>query len=279
MAEARQAVTISNSASADTVASMIHVIQRAAQNPDVDVDKMERLLAMHERILARSAEEQYNAAFAALQGELPTITKEGNIKDKRGNVVSHYAKFEHIHDAIKPLMDSHGFALSFRIQTGSMGQPQVQLKFMHRGGHHEITPFCEVPKDKTGYKNDAQAVGSSVQYGKRYTMCAFLNINTEGEDVIDEQIGDRAAGNEYDQTAQPTQQRGKPQTREPQATPAQEPGALLTEPQVRVVNRALASAGVPISLVLAEFELGALEELPFEKLNAVLGFIAKNGKE
>ena len=48
-------------------ASLISVIERAAMNPDVDIEKMERLFAMHERMQAAAARTSYMAAFAEMQ--------------------------------------------------------------------------------------------------------------------------------------------------------------------------------------------------------------------
>ncbi len=38
------------------------------------------------------------------------------------------------------------------------------------------------PLDQSGSKNAIQGAGSSVAYGKRYTLCAILNIVTNGDD-------------------------------------------------------------------------------------------------
>ena len=40
----------------------------------------------------------------------------------------------------------------------------------------------KLPADTSGSKNVVQAIGSSVSYGKRYTMQALLNITSGGED-------------------------------------------------------------------------------------------------
>ncbi len=44
-------------------AALIEVISRAASDPTVDVNKLERLMEMHERITAREAEKAFNAAM------------------------------------------------------------------------------------------------------------------------------------------------------------------------------------------------------------------------
>jgi hypothetical protein len=48
---------------------------------------------------------------------------------------------------------------------------------MHRDGHREQTTMT-LPADIGKGRNEVQAVGSSTTYGKRYVMCALLNITT-----------------------------------------------------------------------------------------------------
>lgn len=95
-------------------AAIIQVIERAAMNPNVDIDKMERLLQMQERIMERQAKAAYDAAFADMQNDLPEIGERGGIKDRNGNVQSRYALWEDINEAIKPVLAKHGFGISFR---------------------------------------------------------------------------------------------------------------------------------------------------------------------
>jgi hypothetical protein len=161
-------------------AAIIQVIERAAMNPAVDIDKMERLLEMQERIMSRNAKAAYSADLARMQPELPVIAERGGIKDRSGNVQSTYALWEDINDAIKPVLSKHGFALSFR--TGQEdGRITVTGVLSHRDGHSEETTM-HLPIDSSGSKNSVQAVGSSISYGKRYTAGALLNITSRGED-------------------------------------------------------------------------------------------------
>lgn len=48
-------------------ASIFSVIERAARDPNVDIDKMERLIAMREKELSRVAEQAFNEAMKAAQ--------------------------------------------------------------------------------------------------------------------------------------------------------------------------------------------------------------------
>lgn len=167
--------------------AILQVIERAAANPAVDVDKMERLMLMHERVMARRAETAFNAALAELQPKLPIVTHRGEIKDRNQKTVSTYALWEDINDAIRPMLAEHGFALTFRI--GQDGSSRIVTAFLrHRDGHSEQTTIS-LPLDTSGFKNDVQAVGSSVSYGKRYTAMALLNITTTGEDDDGQRAG------------------------------------------------------------------------------------------
>lgn len=160
--------------------SIIDVISRAAADPSTDVDKLERLLNMYERITAREAKASYTAALAIMQPTLPVITERGGIKDRAGNIQSTYALWEDINDAIKPILAAHGFALSFRTGQDD-GKIVVTGVLSHRDGHSEETTM-HLPVDTSGSKNAVQAVGSSTSYGKRYTAQALLNLTSRGED-------------------------------------------------------------------------------------------------
>lgn len=161
-------------------ATILQVIQRAAADPQCDIEKMERLMAMHERMQDRQAEQQYTDALAAMQQELPSISERGGIKDRHGNVQSTYALWEDINEALKPILAKHGFALTFRTPRNEKGV-EVEGVLSHRCGHSERTSIL-LPADVSGNKNAVQAVASSVSYGKRYTAGALLNFTTHGED-------------------------------------------------------------------------------------------------
>ena len=70
----------------------------------------------------------------------------------------------------------------FSFRTGQEGDVVVVTAVLdHQDGHQEATSL-RLPPDVGVNRNNVQAVGSSVSYGKRYTACALLNITTRGED-------------------------------------------------------------------------------------------------
>lgn len=161
-------------------ASLLEVISRAASDPNVDIDKMERLIAMQERVQDRQAEVSYHAALADMQPELPIITEHGGIKNKEGKVQSTYALWEDINEEIRPILAKYGFSLSFKGRREADQQITIGI-LAHRDGHKETTEV-PLPLDNSGSKNAVQAVGSSKSYGKRYAAFDLLNITTRGED-------------------------------------------------------------------------------------------------
>lgn len=169
----------------DEATALVALIERAAKDPSVDLDKMERLFRLHEAALDRRSKTAFAEALSAMQAQLPTVVALGRItgedKDKNKITRSKYAKWEDVNEAIRPVLCEHGFALSFRITQPTPDRVAVTAVLTHRGGHSEETTL-HLPNDPSGGKNNVQAWGSSVSYGKRYTSFALLNIAARGED-------------------------------------------------------------------------------------------------
>lgn len=167
-------------AEVEPIGGVLAVIERAALNPDIDVEKMKALFELQERIMARKAEMAFNASFAEMQSEMPVIAENGQIKVGT-EVRSRYALFEDINDAIKPVLQKHGFAIMFKTGT-TKDSVSVTPILVHRDGHREVGEPVELGADTSGSKNSVQSVGSSMSYAKRYGLLALLNITTRGED-------------------------------------------------------------------------------------------------
>ena len=161
-------------------ANVMAMIAGAASDPAFNVDKLERLLALHEQMRARESREAYMAALAAVQAELPPIPERGKITNREGKTQSTYAFWEDVNEVIKPILMKHGLALSFRTAVTD-AKVIVTGVLSHAAGHAEETSLA-LPSDTSGSKNAVQAVGSSVSYGKRYTAGALLNLTSRGED-------------------------------------------------------------------------------------------------
>lgn len=184
-----------NSEIVDLSGGLLGVIARAARDPSVDIDKMERLIALQERVQDRDARIAFIEAKRAMRPSLPVITERGKIiirdKGDRNKIVQEtsFALFEDLNEILMPIVTEHGFDITFRNGTGPDGKVRVYTVLSHIEGHSEET-FFDLPPDGSGSKNAVQAIGSSTSYAKRYGMLEILNVTTKGEDD-----GGVAAGN------------------------------------------------------------------------------------
>jgi hypothetical protein len=173
----------------DREAAIINVIARAASDPNTDVDKLERLLAMQERVLQRAAEQAFNVAMREAQEEMGPVLK----NRKNSETHSTYADLEQVSKLMDPIIYKHGFSMSFG--TGDCPYPshyRVTCDVSHIGGfskHYQ----ADVPIDNTGpkgskNKTDTHGFGSALSYGRRYLKLLIFDIATTDDDG-------RAAGN------------------------------------------------------------------------------------
>jgi hypothetical protein len=177
--------------------ALIAMIERAAANSAVDVDKMERLLLMQERVMDRRAKAEFDAALAVMQPTLPQVDRNGRIiilskedraagrQDAKPQQSTPYALWEDINLAIGPCLAANGFALSFRTGTSPEGKITVTGVLSHKQGHREETTIT-LMHDSSGSKNSVQAIGSSISYGKRYTAGLLLNITSRAPGEADD---------------------------------------------------------------------------------------------
>lgn len=161
---------------------LVLMFERLAKDPNVDVDKLERLIAMNERIMRHQAKAAFDAEFAQMQPEIPVIDEHGRIEVK-GTVRSTYAPLEDIHEVIKPIISRFGFAVRHRTEWPEDRKGIIRIVgiLSHRQGHSEESIF-EAPMDRSEYRSDIQSMGSTVSYGRRYTTMDLLNIATRKAD-------------------------------------------------------------------------------------------------
>lgn len=162
--------------------SLVLMFERLAKDPAVDVEKLERLIAMQERIMRHNAKAAFDSAFAKMQPEIPIIDEHGRIEVK-GTIRSTYAPLEDIHEVIKPITATYGFAVRHRTEwpADRPGIIRIVGILSHEQGHSEETVF-EAPMDRSDYRTDIQSMGSTVSYGRRYTTLDLLNIATRKAD-------------------------------------------------------------------------------------------------
>jgi len=163
--------------------NLIDAITRAAKDPSVDVDKMEKLLAMQLRLVAIANEASFNQAMARLKPQLPRIVKNGAIVMPGKDVHIKFLRYPDIHDAVAPLLHAEGFTVSYSSDLiAEQRLLKITATFRHIDGHHDSGSVFLPLTDDTGAKNKVQGVGSVLSYGKRYALCQYLDIVAEDDD-------------------------------------------------------------------------------------------------
>lgn len=164
---------------------MVAMIERVVMDPDIPIEKLERMLDLKERHDAQSAKAAFAEAFATASEQFPDIPLNG-----KGHNGKKYALLKDITRLTRPILSAHGLALTFSIDTGD--RIKVTAELMHKSGHTKSTSI-DLPADNSGSKNAVQAVGSSQTYGQRYTAQAILGLSL-GDDTEDD--GGAAGGNQ-----------------------------------------------------------------------------------
>lgn len=206
--------------------SLISVIERAARDPAVDVNKLERLIALAEQQRGKEAEREFNVAMNAVQEAIRPIAADA--KSDKGR----YASYLALDKALRPIYTDNGFSLSF--DTGESGSDMVRVLcyVAHRAGHSR-TYKVDMPADGKGAKgNDVMtkthAAGSAMTYGQRYLLKLIFNIA----------VGDDDDGNKAGDT-----------------------NARITEEQARTIRDLIERSGADIEKFCAYFKVEAVPDL------------------
>lgn len=154
--------------------ALMALIERAATSTDIDVDKLDKLLAVKERWDAQQAKRAFNDAMSQFRNKCQTVTKNADAHNSR------YAKLDHVIRTIQGTMQECGLSHSWRTaQDGD--RISVMCVVTHLDGHSESTTLSAAP-DTSGSKNPIQAIGSTVSYLERYSLFAILGLASSDDD-------------------------------------------------------------------------------------------------
>jgi hypothetical protein len=170
---------------ASETTAIISMIERAASDQRVDVDKLERLMAMRERMEAKHAETAFNIAMKNAQAEMRPIGADAlNPQTK-----SKYATYAKLDSVLRQIYTKHGFSLSFdEDDSPKPDHVRVVCYVAHEAGHTR-TYRKDMPADGKGAKGGdvmtkTHATGAAASYGARYLLKGIFNIAV-GEDDRD----------------------------------------------------------------------------------------------
>jgi ERF superfamily len=167
-----------------TADPFLAMIEKVATTPNINVDTLDRLLAMQERVMLSNAEEEFNEKMTACQMEMKSIVADAENPQTR----SKYATYQKLDRALRPLYTKHGFAISFNTAPIDGKEAVRVLAYVSRGRF--TRPYqVDVPADGKGAKGGdvmtkTHAVGAAMSYGARYLLKFIFNVAV-GEDDTD----------------------------------------------------------------------------------------------
>lgn len=155
---------------------VLRLIERAARDPNFDVEKMERLVALHERSIAQRAAAAYDDAMVEAQRELTPIREDM----ENSQTKSKYASYLALDRAVRPIYTKHGFSISYG-QADGAPENYVRVQAHVSKAGHTRQYHLDMPADGKGAKGGdvmtkTHATGSALTYGRRYLLAMIFNL-------------------------------------------------------------------------------------------------------
>lgn len=164
---------------------MVAMMERLALNPDLPVDKLEKLLDMQLRVRAMEAETAFNASMTDAQSEMRRVSADASNPQTN----SKYASYAQLDRALRPIYTKHGFSVSFDEGAAPSKEEVLALAYVSHSGGHTRTYRKTMPIVTTGIKGNAMmtathGAASAGSYAKRYLLKDIFNVAI-GEDDDD----------------------------------------------------------------------------------------------
>lgn len=162
---------------------IMQFIRHAVSDPSVDVGKLRELLAIHKEVRTDAAVVSFNRALHIAQSEMPSVEKRGTVTLGSNKGSYAFATWEDMDKVLRPIMDRHGFSLSFDMQqrVGDGGGAIITGTLSHVDGHSKSASI-PLALDSGPGRNATQAMGSTMSYGRRYCAEMLFNIVRKGID-------------------------------------------------------------------------------------------------
>lgn len=159
-------------------------ILQSAVERGADIDTIERLVALQERMMDRAAKSSYNEALARIQKEIKRIAPDLVNPSKS----SKYASYAAIDRVIRPIYSAEGMSLSFT-HADSPKADHVRIVCKAALAGHVEQYQIDMPVDTQGPRGGdvmtkTHATAAADSYGKRYLVKDIFNVAV-GEDDVD----------------------------------------------------------------------------------------------
>jgi len=162
---------------------MMAIIAKVVSDPNCDVDKMDKIISLQERMFDKNAQISFSKAMVACQSDMPMVVATA----QNNHTNSTYVKYEHLIAQTKAIIIKHGFALSFGEEVCSKKDNiTVSCDVVHLDGYSKKYEST-LPIDSAGIggkvnKTGIHATASAYTYAKRYLFTMIFNIAVADHD-------------------------------------------------------------------------------------------------
>jgi len=163
--------------------AVLHMIERAARDPAVDIDKLKQLMEMRDKAETQIALRAFNSAMRAAQSEMGPVSADAENPQTR----SRYATYAKLDRALRPIYTKHGFALSFDEADSPKPDHIRVLCYVSHDDGFTRTYHKDMPADGKGARGGdvmtkTHATGAAASYGARYLLKGIFNVAVGEED-------------------------------------------------------------------------------------------------
>jgi len=152
----------------------MEMLSQAVSN-GASVEVLTKLMDLRDRWEAGEARKAFDAAVSSAKSDIPVIEKNATGHNNR-----RYADFAQIARTIDPILAGYGLSYRFRAEQDEK-LIRVTCVLSHKQGHSEEATLAG-PSDTSGSKNAIQAIGSTLTYLQRYSLCQMLGLASSEDD-------------------------------------------------------------------------------------------------
>lgn len=162
-------------APATGVASIMLMVQDAI-NRGVSPEAIQKLADLTIQFQKIDAEKEFNAAFTAMQMDMPPITCSST-----GAWGGPFEDLEGIMRQIRPTLKKYGFSVRFSNPPGTGDKLMSECTLSHIGGHSEKNSCALRPGRANKMMTETQVDAGTYYQGNRRALCSMLNIRADNE--------------------------------------------------------------------------------------------------
>lgn len=147
------------------------------------VEHLDKLLALQERWEANEARKAFVVAMNAFKRNKPEVHKNKTVDytGAKGRTVYDHATLDNICTVLDAALSPEGLSYRWRTENLDGGWIRVTCILTHEMGHFEEVQL-QGPTDNSGGKNAIQAIGSTTEYLRRYTLLSATGVAVKDMD-------------------------------------------------------------------------------------------------